>query len=192
MLVLTTGEQGPQASRSRVHEQEEAAALLDAKLHWGGFTDCAVPAGRDAIAVIESLIRAEHIDTIYTHTPRDSHQDHRATALATVAAGRRAQRILMYESPTSTTFEPAIHIDVADHLAFKLSLVRAHFSQVLKNGLVDLDAIEAQARFRGFSARLRYAESFEIARFAWPLDAERAAEHLGELRVELDLQNVAG
>ena len=28
ILVMTTGEQGPQAARSRVHEQEEAARVL--------------------------------------------------------------------------------------------------------------------------------------------------------------------
>ena len=48
-----------------------------------------------------------------------------------------------------------------------MDLIRAHLSQVLKNGLVDLDAIEALARVRGFEGRIRHAEAFEIGRFVW-------------------------
>jgi LmbE family N-acetylglucosaminyl deacetylase len=169
MLVMTTGEQGPQASGSRVHEQIDAAALLGAHLVWGGFDDCAVPEGRRAVDLIQSVIEAGDIDTIYTHKPEDSHQDHRATGQASLAAARRSTRVLLYESPTSDQFAPSIHVDIAAHLETKLALVRAHLSQVLKNGLVDLEAVEAQARYRGFCSRVRYAESFESARFAWPL-----------------------
>jgi hypothetical protein len=43
---------------------------------------------------------------------------------------------------------------------------------VLKNRLVDLEAVEAQARYRGFEARLNhgYAEGFAVARFVWDLE----------------------
>jgi hypothetical protein len=47
---------------------------------------------------------------------------------------------------------------------------------VLQNQLVDLDAVTAQARFRGFQARLRHAEAFETERFAWDLHASARAE----------------
>jgi hypothetical protein len=52
-----------------------------------------------------------------------------------------------------------------------MDVLRAHMSQVLKNGLVDLEALEAQARYHGFRARLRYAEAFESDRFLWDLAA---------------------
>jgi LmbE family N-acetylglucosaminyl deacetylase len=183
MLVMTTGEQGPQASGSRVHEQIDAAALLCARLVWGGFDDCEVPEGRRAVDLIQSIIKAGDIDTIYTHKPEDPHQDHRATGRASLAAARRSSRVLLYESPTSDQFAPSIHVDVAEHLDTKLALVRAHLSQVLKNGLVDLEAVEAQARYRGFCSRVRYAESFEAARFAWPLDVAPR----GATTIDIDL-----
>jgi IS5 family transposase len=47
--------------------------------------------------------------------------------------------------------------------------LHAHASQVLKNGLVDLEAVEAQARYRGFQARVKLAEAFEVERFLWDL-----------------------
>jgi LmbE family N-acetylglucosaminyl deacetylase len=170
LLVMTTGEQGPQASRSRVQEQEDAAAILGAELLWGGFEDGAVPEGRAAIDVIQEAARALRAEIVYTHTPQDTHQDHRATAVATLGACRRLSRILMYEAPTSVAFSPSLFVDLNGLVEAKVDLLRAHVSQVLKNGLVDLEAIEAMARYRGFQARLRQAEAFETDRFVLDLD----------------------
>jgi LmbE family N-acetylglucosaminyl deacetylase len=165
MLVMTTGEQGPQAARSRVLEQEDAATILGADLLWGTFEDGAVPEGRPAIDVIQDAVKAFNADVVYTHCPNDTHQDHRATAVATLAACRRLTRVLMYEAPTSVGFAPSMFVDIKGLVEDKVQVLRAHVSQVLKNGLVDLEAIEAQARYRGFQARVREAEAFETDRF---------------------------
>jgi LmbE family N-acetylglucosaminyl deacetylase len=170
LLVMTTGEQGPQASRSRIQEQEDAARLLGADLLWAGFEDGAVPDGRAAVDAIQSVVRERKASLVYTHTQRDSHQDHRATAVASLAACRRLSRVLMYEAPTTFNFTPTVFVDIAAHLETKLDALRAHVSQVLKNGLVDLEALEAQARYRGFQARVRLAEAFEVDRFLWDVD----------------------
>lgn len=172
LLVMTDGGQGPQDSRPRLGEQEDAAALLRATLLWGGFRDGAVPTGPEAVAVVEKAMALGEADLIYTHAPRDTHQDHRATAAAVLAASRRATRVLLYESPTSVRFTPSVYIDVNGLVEAKQDLLRAHMSQVLKNGLVDLEALEAQARYRGFQARVRYAEAFECQRFLWDLSVE--------------------
>lgn len=169
LLVMTTGEKGPQSSRPRIQEQEDAAELLGAALRWGGFEDGAVPEGRSSVDAIQAVIREFAIDLVYTHSARDTHQDHRATAVASLAACRRVGRVLMYESPTSQFFLPTVFVDVAGLVENKSDLVRAHVSQVLKNGLVDLEAVEAQARYRGFQARVRLAEAFEASRFVWDL-----------------------
>ena len=169
LLVMTVGGRGPQDLRSRISEQEDAAALLGADLQWGGFEDGAVPTDRPVVDVITAAIDASGAEAIYTHAPRDSHQDHRATAAGTLAACRRVNRILLYESPTSLAFEPSVFVDVKGLVDAKLDVLRAHMSQVLRNGLVDLEAVEAQARFRGFQARLRWAEAFESDRFVWDL-----------------------
>jgi hypothetical protein len=68
-------------------------------------------------------------------------------------------------------------VDIAGLVESKLDLLRAHMSQVLHMGsLVDLEATESQARYRGFAARVREAEAFESHRFLWdPVLAERAS-----------------
>src|SRR2546425_9513485 len=169
LLVMTTGERGPQASRSRIAEQEDAAELLGARLRWGGFSDGAVPDGRPSVDAVQAVVMESGAEVVYTHSPRDTHQDHRATAVASLSACRRLSRVLMYESPTSQDFAPDLYVDAAGLVEAKADLVRAHVSQVLKNGLVDLDAIEALARYRGFQARVRQAEGFETDRFVWDL-----------------------
>ena len=186
LLVMTTGERGPQDSRSRMAEQEDAARRLDAQLFWGGFEDGAVPEGRDSVGAIESALKSFGADVVYTHAANDSHQDHRATALATVAACRRVSRILHYEAPSSLDFQPSVYIDASGLVEAKMDLIRAHVSQVLKNGLVDLEAWEALARYRGFAGRMRWAEAFETTRFAWDLSpaTEEEAETI-DLREEV-------
>lgn len=173
MLVLTTGERGPQHAVSRLYEQEEAAAILRASLIWGGFDDGAIPSGQPCVEVIERALRDFGADTVYGHVADDTHQDHRAAGLATMAATRRLSRVLLYESPTTVSFDPGFYIDVEAHLDTKLRALRAHVSQVAKNGLVDLDAIVAIARCRGFAARIHQAEAFEVGRFVWTVPAER-------------------
>jgi LmbE family N-acetylglucosaminyl deacetylase len=183
LLVMTPGERGPQASRSRMDEQEDAVRLLGARLMWGGFDDGAVPEGRPAVEAIEMAIREVRPDVVYTHVPRDTHQDHRATGIATLAAVRRLSRVLMYEAPTTQGFSPLVFVDVEDFVEAKLNLIRAHWSQVLKNGLVDLGALGALARYRGFEARIHQAEAFETVRFVWRL-ADPPSRDASDLVVE--------
>ena len=188
MLVLTMGERGPQALDSRVREQEAAAEILGARLFWGGFDDGAVPEGRPTIELIDAVAREVGADVLYTHGPKDSHQDHRAISIASAAAGRRVNRLLMYESPTSQGFCPSLYVDIGPYLEAKLAAIGAHSSQVLKNRLVDLEAVAAQARFRGFEARIGHghAEAFAVGRFVWDLGVP--ATEVDE--VDLALQEV--
>jgi LmbE family N-acetylglucosaminyl deacetylase len=178
LLVMTPGEIGPQGATSRVAEQEEAARLLGARLCWGGFTDGQVPDGVEAVSVIQRVVHEAEADVVYTHSVHDTHQDHRATARASFAAARRTSRVLCYEAPSAVGFEPAVFVDVEEHVEGKLALVRAHLSQVLGCGLVDLEAVEAQARFRGFQARTGRAEAFEVHRFLWQLDVPRPTDEV--------------
>jgi len=172
MLVMTKGELGPQDSQPRAAEQEVAARVLGAELYWGDFDDAAIPDGQAAVGLLQDVMARVKPDVVYTHSPFDSHQDHRSTASATLAATRRSSRVLLYEAPSSLGFTPSLYIDISAYLEGKLEALRAHMSQVLRNGLVDLEAIEAQARYRGFQARIRWAEGFIAERFVW--DVHRA------------------
>ena len=181
ILVMTAGQRGLLEGMSRPKEQQAAAALLGVQLRWGGFDDGAVPDGAEAITVIDDVLAATSAEILYTHAVEDTHQDHRATATASLAAARRLPTVLQFETPSSQHFEPTVYVDVADTIAEKLTALRAHLSQVLRLGPVELEAIEAQARFRGFQGRVHYAEAFETARLAWDLATPSPANALPAL-----------
>ncbi len=168
ILVMTSG-RSDISDHDRIAEQEQAARMLGARLMWGGFEDGCVPDGRPAVEVVEAAIRAFDADVVYTHAVHDSHQDHRATAAAVLGASRRVQRVLHYESPSTLQFNPTLFVDIDGLVETKLDLIRAHLSQVLNSSMVDVEAAEAQARYRGFASRTRNAEAFEVARFTWDL-----------------------
>jgi LmbE family N-acetylglucosaminyl deacetylase len=171
ILVMTDGGLGCLDGMSRRSEQVEAARQLGATLRWGGYEDGAVDDGPDAIRVVDEAIAASGADVLYTHTVDDTHQDHRATATASFAAGRRLTTILQYETPSTRHFDPTVYVDVDETIDAKLAVLRAHMSQVLRDGPVDLEAIEAQARFRGSQGRVRFAEAFVPVRVTWDLAA---------------------
>lgn len=186
MLVMTPGQIGPQGMVTRTDEQREAAVALGAHLCWGGFLDGSVPDGVEAVSAIQHVIERAGADVVYTHSIHDTHQDHRAAARATFAAARRVSRVLCYEAPSAVDFAPTIFLDIDGMVEAKVDLVRTHLSQVLGCGLVDLQAVTAQARFRGFQARCRHAEAFEGHRFLWERAPRRSghAVEVGERAME--------
>ena len=169
ILVMTDGGLGNIEGMSRRSEQLEAAHRLGAEVRWGGYDDGAVPDGPETVRVIDDAIAASGADVLYTHAIEDTHQDHRATATASLAAGRRLTTILQYETPSTRSFDPTLYVDVHETIEEKLAILRAHLSQVLRAGPVDLEAIEAQARFRGSQGRIRFAEAFAPVRVGWDL-----------------------
>jgi LmbE family N-acetylglucosaminyl deacetylase len=169
MLVMTTGERGPQDAVSRVIEQEEAARLIGADLVWGGLADGAIPHDRDTVALIDDIVRRCGADVMYTHAPNDSHQDHVNTSASSISAARKLSRVLCYQAPSTKGFEPTVFVDVEDTMSGKIEALEAHRSQVLRCDMVDLEAIEAASRYWGYQARMRYAEAFETPRFVWDI-----------------------
>jgi len=68
---MTTGDQGPQDSLSRVEEQLDAARIIGADLIWGGFFDGAIPPTRETVAFIDEVVRETGAEVMYTHAPKD-------------------------------------------------------------------------------------------------------------------------
>lgn len=169
MAVMTVGGRGPQGVTSRVREQEAAASVIGADLVWGRFEDGDVPVGRIAVEFLDSVVRSADADLIYVHAPHDTHQDHVAVSAAALAASRRLGRILYYQSPSTTSFDPTVFVDVESTLAGKLASLNAHWSQVMQCEMVQLETVEVSAQYWGGRARTSYAEAFETPRFTWDI-----------------------
>ncbi|MFD8769420.1 MULTISPECIES: PIG-L deacetylase family protein [Microbacterium] len=190
VLVVADGARGSGAdAQVRYREQSAAAAALGVELEWLGLPDGrAGDSPEQLIASIEQVVRRVHPVVVYTHSPHDSHQDHRATAQAAVSACRDVARLLHFESPSTTGFAPTVFTDVAGFVGAKLAALRAHASQVAHSRRVDLEAVEALMRYRGFQGGITYAESFVPFRFVWNVEqAEKSMADAAETWTEIAL-----
>jgi LmbE family N-acetylglucosaminyl deacetylase len=189
MLVLTCD--GPDTVRSR--QAEAAARALDCLLVWGpqaaerrsgdrrantrGPGDRRArhnrselpwgtgPVASDAmtVAAIENVLTGVDADVVYVHAPDDANAEHRAAAVATLAAARHSGRILHYAGDSTLSFTPALFVDISPYLERKLAaLAEAPHP-------VDPELPTGTARHFGAQARVRYAEAFAPARFVWDL-----------------------
>ena len=114
-------------------------------------------------------------DLILTHWEFDTHKSHANTALATFAAARYCNSIIMYEpfppgGRSYMTFRPQLYIDITDFIDIKLNALGNHKSELKKYGPEWINTIKARAALRGFEMidnnikKTRYAESFEVLR----------------------------
>ena len=162
LLVMTRGSVGGDP-KVRLAEQERSAALLKARLYWGGFEDTGVTVTRELIGAIEERIEAVKPDMVFVNYSHDTHQDHRNVAKAVETAARYVKNLLFYEVPTTQEFNPGVFVDIGPVVGRKVALLKCHRSQVYKTRVKDLSIVEsakAAAMFRGYQDRVKYAEGF--------------------------------
>lgn len=162
LLVMSRGSVGGDP-RVRVAEQERAAAMLKARLYWGGFEDTGMQLSRELIRAVEERIEAVNPDFIFVNYANDTHQDHRSVAQAAETAARYARNLLFYEVPTTMDFNPGVFVDIGPVIARKVTLLKCHASQVYKTRVKNLSIVESaksSAMFRGYQDRVKYAEGF--------------------------------
>jgi LmbE family N-acetylglucosaminyl deacetylase len=164
VLTLTGGEQGGVQSR-RAEESKRAAELLGARLFHKELVDTSLTDGGDTISAIKEVIDETTATTVYTHTPRDVHQDHRNTHHASLVAARGVPRIYCYQSPSTTVeFRPTRFVGIDDVLDQKLEVIRAYVSQVEVRHYLDEELLRATARYWSRWSRSRFAEPLEVIR----------------------------
>src|SRR6185503_17376054 len=123
---------------------------------------------KDSVKFVESVVAKVKPYEIYVNFSEDTHQDHRALAQAVMSATRYNKRVLFYEDYTSSNFMPDIFVDIEDVLEDKLHVIEAFASQVSRNfptGPKMLQGTKAVANFRGFQAKIHYAEGFKALRY---------------------------
>lgn len=191
MLVMTEGQRSSTfVGDIRLKEQEAATLMLGAELFWGGLRDTEIDSDRVTIDVIERVMELVKPDVVYVHAPDDSHQDHRAISVAAVSAARRSSRILLYQTPSTTHFEPTIFVDIDENIEHKLAALQCHASQI-EAGSFHLDAVRASARYWGAFARVSLAEAFTPVRFIWDITPDPAV-HDSSARTDFAREDVPG
>ena len=173
MLVVTTGQAGPGDVALREAEAREGARALGANIMFGGLPDGSVSNHELALVhLIESAVGRTRATIVYTHGQKDSHQDHRAVAMASMGACRLVQRVLCYDSPSSIGFMPSVFVDITTTLDKKLVALKAHGSQLGNSAMASPSLVMTQAGYRGFQARCEAAEAFEPLRLVLSMDGD--------------------
>ena len=162
--VLRTGAQ----NREEVRCAAEVLGVDD--VEFLSFVDLKVPFSFTSVSQIESIIKKNEINIVYTHWAGDANQDHIATFRATMAAARYVPNVFCYEQipvPRQSENQMMInhYVDITDYFDKKIEAANCHKSQMVKymnHGLNVEENLETLARFRGIQANCKYAEAFQI------------------------------
>jgi LmbE family N-acetylglucosaminyl deacetylase/ActR/RegA family two-component response regulator len=164
LLTLTGGEEGGLAA-DRAEESERAAELLGARLVHASLKDTSVSEGGSTIGTILEVIEDIRPTTVYTHTIRDVHQDHRNAHSATLVAARGISRVFCYQAPsTSVEFKPTRFVAIDEFLERKIEVIQAFASQVKVRDYLDEELLRATARYWARFSQARYVEPLEVVR----------------------------
>ncbi len=153
-----------------IAEGQEAAAVLGVKeIDILRFPAKDVENHSTVVEAINEIVDAFSPTMIFTHWPFDTHRSHANTALATIAAGRYYNSVVMYEPITPSGrsyvgFRPQLYICIDGTVDRKLAALRCHRSEYAKYGEQWIEGVEARARYRGYEMRSRYGEAFEVSR----------------------------
>lgn len=165
MLIITDGTAGPGDTAQRDSEARAAAEVIGAHVEFAHLPDGSVSNHELALVhLIEDAAKRHHVDMAYTHGQKDSHQDHRAVAMASMGALRAVRRVLCYDSPSSIAFTPSVFVDITATLDKKINALSQHATQVDASPMASLGLVHTQAGYRGFQARVEAAEGFEPLR----------------------------
>ena len=122
----------------------------------------------DLIEEINRIIDSNKIDLIYTHWDSDVHQDHQAIGRATMNAGRKIQRIFMYQSNlymNTKLFNANYFVDISKFIEIKMKAIRAHEAEIKKFGEDWLQFWFNETKNNGQRVGVAHAEAFQLVRY---------------------------
>ncbi len=179
VLTLTGGEAGGVVA-DRASESQRAAELLSARLIHAALTDTSVSEGGSTIGTILEVVEEIRPSTVYTHTIRDVHQDHRNAHSATLVAARGISRVFCYQAPSTTVeFKPTRFVAIDEFLEGKLEVIQAYTSQVKIRDYLDEELLRATARYWSRFSQARYVEPLEVVRDSDASEIPRAVNNAG-------------
>ena len=120
------------------------------------------------VVMVDEIIERHRPDSVFTQWVGDSHHAHQILSRCVMAASRRIDNVLMYETTipsliTDIPFGPKLYVDISSTIGLKKKAILCHKTQVERYGPLWIDSIIGRSSFRGFQIRKPFAEVFEIA-----------------------------
>jgi len=132
------------------------------------------------ISKISNCFNSIMPEIVYVMNRSDAHSDHRITFDAVMACTKSfrypfIKKVLMYECISETEFAPALpekvfqpnyFVDITDFFEKKLKIMRIYKSEMGEHPFPRSEEnIKALATFRGATAGVRFAESFQLVKY---------------------------
>ncbi|MFH1332273.1 MAG: PIG-L deacetylase family protein [archaeon] len=160
-LIMTNGEKGKHSAG-----KEECLASLNAlglkEVFFGNFADGFLSDDQTTVNFIETFINKFGVTRVYTHSPNDRHQDHRNCSHAVSSAARRIKDILLFQGPSTISFEPHYFVELSDsNFARKIEALSCYGSQLSK-GTINPNLTRNIAELHGAMCNKKYAEAFAV------------------------------
>ncbi len=169
-VIMSKGNNGGDEEVREREALEGARCLGVDRVEFLNHEDGRISVDPESIDAVRGLISKFEPNVVFTHSPNDTHQDHRRTfRIVTSAVSKFPEvTVLMGEGPSTVGFQPVVYVDVTDVLERKLEAVRVHRSQV-ERGAISEEMVLKTAEFRGMEIGVRYAEAFEAFRISGSL-----------------------
>ena len=169
ILTLSGGAIGGEAS-VRQEEALRAADSVGAELVHLDFEDTLLDPAKGVISAVEKVIAQVQPDLIYTHSPHDRHQDHRAVNESVQIAARQVAGLWCFRARSCTVdFTPNRFVDITGFVDRKLEMLAAYASQKHRD-YMQADMVRATARYWS-----RFSQAIDVE----PLETIRAAVTVG-------------
>lgn len=159
----------PDERERRILETREAARIMGVKeVLFMLLKPQELGYNRKTIGAIDHILSRLEPHSLFTHWVEDSHQDHVNLTRCVIAATRKNNfNVYMYEQTipggiTPAAFRAQYLIDVTNFVEKKMASIRAHVSQIERNGDWWMEGIRGRAMYRGYQMHTKYAEAFEV------------------------------
>ncbi|MFH2106786.1 MAG: PIG-L deacetylase family protein [Candidatus Micrarchaeota archaeon] len=181
VLIVTEGSSAQYKDKKMIdvkrQEAEKVKELLKIKKYiFGEFADMkldSVP-HLELNKFIEAAIDEIKPEYIFTHYKHDLNKDHQKIFESTMVAARPGRkfikRIYSYEVPSTTelgsvAFQPNKFFNITSYIDKKKKAVEIYKSELREYPHArNAEAVEALAKYRGYSSNLKYAEAFMLIR----------------------------
>lgn len=151
-----------------LEEGKKAADILGASLICGNHDTHYVEYNDDLTLPMVKIVEENRIDVMYTHWVHDVHRDHFIVGRASLSAGRRVPRVLMYRSNYYDTYEAFggnFYVDISDTYEIKVQAVRSHESEMQRVGEAWIRFFHNLNQNDGQKIGVDYAEVFQAVRY---------------------------
>jgi LmbE family N-acetylglucosaminyl deacetylase len=164
LLVLTRGEITARATL-RVSESRKSASMLGAAIRILPHPDGELRQTGETVREVRNEIKRTGASTVFCPHINDTHQDHVAAGKIVMSSWKYVNRILLYETPTTTDFQPNVYCDITKTFGLKRRALELFESQGARPYL-DTSQVRGLAEYRAWQCNRSKAlfEAFVLGR----------------------------